>query len=199
MAACPRENDVQLSENKYSRITSPVTPLSDYANRLENNFKQRYLEKISAIGIDPVLKEGQNFAPDCLPPVESTDLLFYLVLETSFYTKRQFKAFRSLQAYNQMVSGLISSVQVHSNNKSIVLANVRRLQRMNEDLISIWIITEKSETILSAHCCGCKAGLGESCSQVACVLYYLDARTKLNGKLSCTQLKCLWILSTYVR
>lgn len=126
MAACPRENDVQLSENKYSRITSPVTPLSDYANRLENNVKQRYLEKISAIGIDPVLKEGQNFEPDCLPPVESTDLLFYLVLETSFYTKRQFKAFRSLQAYNQMVSGFISSVQGHIiNNKFIVFAHVQ--------------------------------------------------------------------------
>lgn len=126
MAACPRENDVQLSENKYSRITSPVTPLSDYANRLENNVKQRYLEKISAIGIDQVLKEGQNFEPDCLPPVESTDLLFYLVLETSFYTKRQFKAFRSLQAYNQMVSGFISSVQGHIiNNNFIVFAHMQ--------------------------------------------------------------------------
>lgn len=126
MAACPRENDVQLSENKYSRITSPVTALSDYANKLENNVKQRYLEKISAIGIDPVLMKGQNFEPDCLPPVESTDLLFYLVLETSFYTKRQFKAFRSLQAYNQMVSGFISSVQGHIiNNKFIVFAHVQ--------------------------------------------------------------------------
>lgn len=84
---------MQLSENKYSRITSPVIPLSDYANRLENKVKLRYLEKMSAIGIDPVLMEGKNFEPDCLPPVELTKLLFYLVLETSFYSKQQFKAF----------------------------------------------------------------------------------------------------------
>ena len=75
--------------------------------------KQRYLEKISVIGIDPVLIEGKHFEADCLPPVESTDLLFFLVLETSFYTQQQFKAFRSLEAYNQMVSGFIASVQGH--------------------------------------------------------------------------------------
>ena len=61
-------------------------PLSVYANKLEPEVKKRYLEKISAIGIDPVLIECKNFQPDCLPPVESTDLLFYLVLETSYYT-----------------------------------------------------------------------------------------------------------------
>ena len=44
-------------------------------------------------------------------PVEATDLLSYLVLDTSYYTKTQFKAFRSLQAYNHMVSGFMTSVQ----------------------------------------------------------------------------------------
>ena len=43
----------------------------------------RYVEKISAIGIDPVWIEGKNFEPDCLTPVESTDLLLYLVLGMS--------------------------------------------------------------------------------------------------------------------
>ena len=60
--------------------------LSPPLNKLELRVRQRYLEKISAIGIDPVLIESMNFEPDCLPPVESTDLLFYLVLDTSFYT-----------------------------------------------------------------------------------------------------------------
>ncbi|CAB3985099.1 Hypothetical predicted protein [Paramuricea clavata] len=61
------------------------------------------MKKKSLTGVDPMLIEGKYFQPDCLPPVESTDLLFYLVLETSYYTKQQFKAFRSLEAYNQMV------------------------------------------------------------------------------------------------
>ena len=32
--------------------------------------------------------EGKNFETDCLPVVESPDLLFYIVLEISFYTKQ---------------------------------------------------------------------------------------------------------------
>lgn len=147
-----------------------------------------------------MLLEGKHFEPDCLPPVESTDLLFYLVLETSFYTQLQFKAFRSLEAYNQMVSGFIASVEGHIiANKFGVLAKVRHSQRMNDSLIPIWIITERQGTIVSAHCLGCKAGLAESCSHIASVLFYLEAWTKINGRLSCTQVKCTWLLPTYVK
>jgi hypothetical protein len=76
---------------------SPI-PLSNYAKKLEPKVKKRYEEKIADIGVDPMLIEGKYFQPDCLPPVESTDLLFYLVLETSYYTNQQFKASRSLQS-----------------------------------------------------------------------------------------------------
>ena len=34
---------------------------------------------------------------------------------------------------------------------------------------------------------------------MASVLFYLEARTCLNGKLACTQVKCTWILPTYVK
>ena len=80
--------------------------------------------------VNPVLIEGKltlrTRQPDCLSPVESIDLLFYLVLETSFYSQQQFKVFRSLQAYNQMVSGFIASAQGHTlADKFVVLAKVR--------------------------------------------------------------------------
>ncbi|CAH3019694.1 unnamed protein product, partial [Porites evermanni] len=95
-------------------------PISDYAKKLDIKVRERYLQKISTIGIDPVLIEGKSFEPDCLPPVESTDLLCYL-------------SFRSLEAYNQMVSGFVSDVQGHIiSNKFVVLAKVRHSQRMNE-------------------------------------------------------------------
>ena len=77
----------------------------NFLNKLEPGVRQRYLEKISTVGIDPVLIEIKNFNQ-----TPSTDLLSYLVLETSFYTQEQFKAFRSLEAYNQMVTGFIKSI-----------------------------------------------------------------------------------------
>jgi len=80
MALDTQENLVKSSEKV-------AIPLSDYAKKLEPKAKKRYLEKISTIGIDPVLIEGKNFQPDCFLPVESTDLLFCLVLETRFLHK----------------------------------------------------------------------------------------------------------------
>ena len=45
---------------------------------------------------------------------------------------------------------------------------------------------------------GCKTGLGETCSHVASVLYYVECWAKIHGKLACTQVKCAWLLPSYV-
>lgn len=45
---------------------------------------------------------------------------------------------------------------------------------------------------------GCEAGLAESCSHVASVLFYIEAWNRPHGKLACTQVKCSWLLPTYV-
>ena len=76
------------------------------------------------------------------------------------------KAFRSLEAYNQIW----------------IITN------------QIWIITERNRTINCADCLGCNAGLTESCLLIASVLFYLEAWTKVDRKLSCMQLKCPLVL-----
>ena len=68
------------------------------------------MQKIAYIGIDSFLISGKNYNGECLPPIESIDLVSYLVLETSYYTKEQVKAFKSLQAYNQLLAGFEQSV-----------------------------------------------------------------------------------------
>ena len=88
-----------------------MCPLSEYAKSLPAHVLQRYKEKILHVGIDPFVISERNFDPDRLPPIQSIDLVSFLVLETSFYTKDNFKAFKSLQAYNQMVSGFVHCVQ----------------------------------------------------------------------------------------
>ena len=93
-----------------------------------------------------------------------------------------------------MVSGFITSIKGHIiANKFVVLAKVRHSQRMNDSLIPIRIITEKEETILSAHCLGCKAGLVQN----ACILqaFYF---TQKRGKLACMQVTCSWLLPSFV-
>ena len=159
--------------------------LSRYAKGLENHIKEQYL-KISVVGVDPVALLSEQLSPECLPPIEVSDLLSYLVLETSHYTNKQFKAFKSLQAYNQMVSGFVASVNGKEiADKYVVVAKVRHSQSMRDPLVNIWIITEKDGTIISAHCLDCKAGLGETCSHVASALFYIKATTRIQGMLAC--------------
>ena len=43
------------------------------------------------------------------------------------------------------------------------------------------------------------AGLGECCSHIASVLFYIEVWTRLNGKLACTQIKCTWLLPSAVK
>ena len=56
-------------------------------------------------------------------------------------------------AYNQMVSGFVTSVQGKIiAGKHVVVGKVRhsqRSQRMNDPLVNIWVITESDGTILA--------------------------------------------------
>ena len=83
---------------------------SNYLQQLPQEAKSCYQDKIKFIfRIDLFTlfctQQGQSnnlAALLCsLPPIDSTDLLSYLVLQTSYITTEQFKAHKSLEAYNQ--------------------------------------------------------------------------------------------------
>ncbi|XP_066270230.1 uncharacterized protein [Branchiostoma lanceolatum] len=69
---------------------------------------------------------------------------------------------------------------------------------MNDAPADVWLIVQTDGAVISAHC-HCKAGLGESCSHIASVLFYIECWTRINGNLACTQVKCTWILPTYAK
>ena len=122
-------------------LSKDIPVLSEYAKGLEMHVKRRYLQKISLVGVDPASIPSNQFDPECLPSIEATDLVSYLVLETSYYTKQQFKCHKSLEAYNQMVSGFVTSVQGKIiAGKYVAVGKVRHSQRMNDPLVNIWII-----------------------------------------------------------
>ena len=43
------------------------------------------------------------------------------------------------------------------------------------------------------------AGLGEVCSHVAAILFYVEAVSRIQGTETCTQRKCEWILPSYLK
>ena len=84
--------------------------LSVYAESLSEEAKTCYKEKLNIFDrFNPFTRTAGELA-DCLPPVEATDIVSYLVLQTSVRTAKQFKAQKSLEAYNQFVSGWVKEV-----------------------------------------------------------------------------------------
>ena len=69
-----------------------ANPLSDYSNNLDPHVKKRYCEKISCVGVDPIL---------------------ITVCHGWRGRIHGFKAFQSLQAYNQLVAGFVSCGKEH--------------------------------------------------------------------------------------
>ena len=86
--------------------------LSSYGKNLECHVRERYLKKISMVSVYRTAIPSEQLSSECLPPSEVSHLLSYLVLETGYYTNNQFKAFKSLEAYNYMVSGSFAPVQL---------------------------------------------------------------------------------------
>ena len=69
---------------------------------------------------------------------------------------------------------------------------------MNEKPLSCWIILKLSGEVCCAHC-DCMAGLGEACSHIAAILYYLEALARMEGMRTCTQEECQWIIPSYLK
>lgn len=91
-----------------------MATLASYFDGLPIVAKARYREKIKLIGsLDPfLLPTNRGLAElSTLPPVEASDIVSYLVLQTSFLTPKQFKAYKSLESYNQFISGWVKDVE----------------------------------------------------------------------------------------
>jgi hypothetical protein len=69
---------------------------------------------------------------------------------------------------------------------------------MSEKPLQPWIIAEKDERILVAHCT-CMAGLVEACTHVAALLFAVDASVKLRDSKTVTDEKSYWLLPTSVK
>ena len=69
---------------------------------------------------------------------------------------------------------------------------------MNETPLRVWIILEESGEVCCAHC-NCMAGLGEVCTHIAAILFYLETVTRIEGKHTCTQTECEWLIPSYYK
>ena len=81
---------------------------SSYFKSLDAPSKRRYREKIAVIGgIDPYSLSEVEFETDVskYPPVSNMDIVNYLIWRKSPFTADHLRAYRSMDAYCQVIEG----------------------------------------------------------------------------------------------
>ena len=63
---------------------------------------------------------------------------------------------------------------------------------MSSTLLNPWVIVKNSGTVICGHCT-CMAGLGEACSHIGALLYWIEYTVRKRDEESCTSKANKWI------
>ncbi|CAN7940649.1 unnamed protein product, partial [Ixodes hexagonus] len=172
---------------------STTTP---YCLSLGGRDRLRYEDKVAMCGADPFALLPTDFVRDCelWPRVEMTDIHDYLILMTSFVTRKQLKAHKSLDAHNYLTSGWVQepSLKSVSANRVIVVSQVNHSLSLSVPPLKVWLLVKDDGEVVAAHCT-CMAGNGEVCSHIAALLFYLEVGVRLRDEQSCTDGLSTWL------
>ncbi|XP_031334306.1 uncharacterized protein LOC116164293 [Photinus pyralis] len=172
---------------------------SDYFNTLPTDVKNRYLDKIKLVNnVDPYLVSIGTCSTNIndFPRVTYFDIVNYLVFNKSAYTQDEFKAYKSLEAYNLFHSKWIKTLcvkKITNSDNVLLLSEVIHSQRLNLPPVSLWCVVKNNGEVLTAHCT-CTAGLGECCSHVGAALFAVEAAVRDTEPISVTGEKAYWMV-----
>ena len=110
------------------------------------------------------------------------------------FSVQTMKNYRSLEAHRLFQDGWVGKVQHMTTDLEhfVLRAGVKPSMRINDDAHQPWVTINKDGVVIAAHC-NCKAGLGESCSHVAALLFKVEAAVRLGyTTLACTDVPCQW-------
>lgn len=65
-------------------------------------------------------------------------------------------------------------------------------QRLSEAPLQAWVSVKENGEVICGHC-SCMAGLGETCSHVAAILFALETSVRLHTGKTCTSVACSWL------
>ena len=80
----------------------------------------------------------------------------------------------------------------------LLCGSVNHSYSVNSSLLLAWIAIRMNGTVEYGHCT-CMAGLGETCSHIAAMLYWLETAARINKSTSCTSMSNGWLPPTLPR
>ena len=175
---------------------------SEYYSSLTGPAKARYRQKANLCGLDPYILKTSDCSDNLtdFPSVEYPDIVNYLVLQTSWATGQQMKAYKSLDAYNFFVSGWVNTILTKNviDLRVVVTGRINHSQRSRATPLKTWFLSERSGEVIVGHC-DCMAGLSEACSHIGALLFAVQAGHRMRDSVTCTGEKSHWIMPSYVR
>ena len=110
---------------------------SEYYVGVTGSAKGRYREKVFTCGFDPYVLKKSECSEDLADyqSVEYPVIVNYLVLQTSWITGQQMKAYKSMDAHNFFVSGWVNTIftkPAAGTDKVVVTARVNHSQRARD-------------------------------------------------------------------
>ncbi|KAK7899651.1 hypothetical protein WMY93_020504 [Mugilogobius chulae] len=167
--------------------------------RLQPEAKLRYLKKIEKIGnVDPYdnKETWSRENPEDLPPLTFPDIFSYLVCGVSAYTANQFRNYKSMEAHVQFTNGWVQDLEVLKPPQCdfvVIRTKVMHSQRLNEPPLKPWVIVSIAGRVECAHCT-CMAGVAETCTHVAALLFKVEATVRIRGTKTVTDEPAYWVL-----
>lgn len=185
----------KIKESQQVAVNKCAVDTTNYRDGLDSLERTRYDAKLALIkGQDPyeIVLWSKDYV--LLPCTTYMDIVNYLLFTPSPYTQEELRCYKGLDAYNQFVSGWVRETGTCIvNDKCVVTAKVLHSQRLNEKPLRPWVIAKRDGQIAAAHCT-CMAGLGETCTHVAALLFYIEAAVKIRDSKTCTEVPAYWKL-----
>ena len=176
-----------------------------YQSTLTEVPRSRYLEKLLLIdGVDPYKllsldEQSMSSDRDVIPEVLYIDIVNYLINSISQYTYETLKAYRNLESWKIFVSGWVGDVLSKKiDGKFLIIGRLLHSEKMSDVPLRPWIILSNSGVILAGRC-NCMAGLGEICSHVGAVLFFLECASRIKQSTSVTDSPAYWKMPTTLR
>lgn len=127
------------------------------------------------------------------PHARYPDLYHYLVHTSSFITAEEIRNYKSLHAYKYFVDGwVVETAWKFFGDVFLLTGRVKHSYSLNETPLKPWVAVRKSGRVECGHCT-CMAGLAESCSHVAALLYWLETAVRIKNATSCTSRPNSWM------
>ncbi|XP_065664036.1 uncharacterized protein LOC101237261 isoform X2 [Hydra vulgaris] len=170
----------------------------DYQEKLSKEAAERYQNKLDLIGLKKCLykfaSDEWKDDPTEWPALAYHHVYQFLIKSPRIYSSEAMENFKSLDAYKFFIDGWVQTIkhQKLSGGAYILHSEVRPSFRTTETPHQPWVAIENLGKVLAGHC-DCMAGLGETCSHVAAVLFKIETANRIGMTHNVsTDLPCKW-------